>query len=127
VVAVLFLTPFAIVTNVIAPYGGYKRLALVTVVIVLINLLISPTFWLNFAAGVTLSDAGASLSAIAVTTALFAAVAAIAAMRAAGTVNEVLVLKAQATRLQAEASDRWAAYQAKGDPPFHREVAAPPH
>jgi hypothetical protein len=45
-------------------------------------------------------DAGASLKGIAVTTALFAALAATAALPAAGTVNEALVLKAQATRLQ---------------------------
>jgi Domain of unknown function (DUF4337) len=59
-------------------------------------------------------DSGASLKAIALTTALFAALAAVAALRAAGTVNEALALKAEATRLQAEASDQWAAYQAKG-------------
>ena len=59
-------------------------------------------------------DGGASLKAIALTTALFAALASVAALRAAGTVNEALALKAEATRLQAEASDQWAAYQAKG-------------
>ena len=56
----------------------------------------------------------ASLKAIALTTALFAVLAAVVALRAAGTVNEALFLKAEATRLQAEASDQWAAYQAKG-------------
>jgi Domain of unknown function (DUF4337) len=59
-------------------------------------------------------DSGASLKAIALTTALFAALASVAALRAAGTVNEALALKAEATRLQAEASDQWTAYQAKG-------------
>jgi hypothetical protein len=59
-------------------------------------------------------DAGAFLKAIALTTALFAALASVAALRAAGTVNEALALKAEATRFQAEASDQWAAYQAKG-------------
>jgi hypothetical protein len=59
-------------------------------------------------------DGGASLKAIALTTALFAVLAAVAALRAAGTVNEALALKTEATRLQAEASDQWAAYQAKG-------------
>jgi Domain of unknown function (DUF4337) len=59
-------------------------------------------------------NAGASLKAIALTTALFAALASVAALRAAGTGNEALALKAEATRLQAEASDQWAAYQAKG-------------
>ena len=59
-------------------------------------------------------EGGTLLKAIALTTALFAALAAIAALEAGGTVNEALVLKTEATRLQAEASDQWAAYQAKG-------------
>jgi hypothetical protein len=59
-------------------------------------------------------EGGSMLRAIALTTALFAALAAVAALRAGGTVNEALVLKTDATRLQAEASDQWAAYQAKG-------------
>jgi hypothetical protein len=54
------------------------------------------------------------LKAIALTTALFAAFAAVAALMAGGTVNEALVLKTEATQLQNEASDQWAAYQAKG-------------
>ncbi len=54
------------------------------------------------------------LRGIAVTTALLAALAAIAALRAGATVNEALVLKTEATRYQAEASDQWAYYQAKG-------------
>src|SRR4030081_528898 len=57
---------------------------------------------------------GIFLRAIALSTALFAALAAIAALRAGATVNEALVLKTEATRLQAEASDEWAYYQAKG-------------
>jgi hypothetical protein len=59
-------------------------------------------------------DGGALLKGIALTTALFAALGAIAALLAGSTVNEALVLKTEATRLQAEASDQWAAYQAKG-------------
>ncbi len=51
---------------------------------------------------------------IALTTALLAALGALAALRAGGTVNEALVLKTEAARLQAEASDQWAYYQAKG-------------
>ncbi len=54
------------------------------------------------------------LKVIALTTALLAALAAIAALRAGATVNEALVLKTEAARLQAEASDQWAYYQAKG-------------
>jgi hypothetical protein len=57
---------------------------------------------------------GSLLRNIALTTALFAALGAVAALRAGGTVNEALVLKTEATRLQAEASDQWAYYQAKG-------------
>jgi type II secretory pathway pseudopilin PulG len=59
-------------------------------------------------------EGGALLKTIALTTALFAALGAVAALLAGGTVNEALVLKTEATRLQAEASDQWAAYQAKG-------------
>ena len=57
---------------------------------------------------------GALLRNIAMTTALFAALGAIAALRAGATVNEALVLKTEAGRSQAEASDQWAYYQAKG-------------
>jgi hypothetical protein len=60
VIGVLFVTPIAIVTNVIALYGGYRRVALVTTVIVLVNLLVSPTFWLNVAAGATETGASAN-------------------------------------------------------------------
>jgi hypothetical protein len=59
-------------------------------------------------------EGGSMLKMIALTTAVFAALAAVAALRAGGTVNEALVLKTEATSLQAEASDQWAAYQAKG-------------
>jgi hypothetical protein len=54
------------------------------------------------------------LRKVALTTAVFAALAAIAALKAGASVNEALVLKTEATRLQAEASDQWAYYQAKG-------------
>ncbi len=59
-------------------------------------------------------DGGRLLRTIALTTALLAAFAAVAALHAGATVNEALVLKTEATRLQAEASDQWAFYQAKG-------------
>ena len=58
--------------------------------------------------------AGTLLRNIALTTAIWAALGAVAALRAGGTVNEALVLKTEAGRLQAEASDQWAYYQAKG-------------
>jgi hypothetical protein len=57
---------------------------------------------------------GPFLKRIALTTAIFAALAAISSLQAGTTVNEALVLKTEATRLQAEASDQWAYYQAKG-------------
>jgi hypothetical protein len=60
------------------------------------------------------SEGGSFVKQVALTTALLAAFAAIAALFAGSTVNEALVLKNEATRLQAEASDQWAYYQAKG-------------
>ena len=57
---------------------------------------------------------GRLLKWISLTTGILAALAAIASLRAGATVNEALVLKTEATRLQAEASDQWAYYQAKG-------------
>jgi hypothetical protein len=59
-------------------------------------------------------EGGSFLKRIALTTAILAALAAIASLKAGATVNEALVLKTEATRLQAEASDQWAFYQAKG-------------
>jgi Domain of unknown function (DUF4337) len=77
------------------------------------------------------------LKRIALSTAILAAFAAVAALLAGSTVNEALVLKTKATILQAQASDQWAYYQAKG---IKREIqetapnawvaagkAAPPH
>ena len=60
------------------------------------------------------SIGGTLLRRIALTTAVLAALAAVASLRAGGTVNEALVLKNEATTLQAQASDQWAYYQAKG-------------
>jgi hypothetical protein len=59
-------------------------------------------------------EGSALLRRIALTTAVFAALAAVAALEAGDTVNEALVLKTEAGRLQAQASDQWAYYQAKG-------------
>src|SRR6202521_313993 len=63
---------------------------------------------------ITEPPGGTLLRNIALTTALLAALGAVAALRAGDTVNEALILKTEATRLQAEASDQWAYYQAKG-------------
>ena len=57
---------------------------------------------------------GGMLRWISLTTALLAALAAVASLQAGATVNEALVMKTEATQLQAEASDMWAYYQAKG-------------
>src|SRR5215472_10227227 len=51
---------------------------------------------------------------IALTTALLAALGAVGALKSGTSVNQALVLKTEAGRLQAEASDQWAYYQAKG-------------
>jgi cytochrome c556 len=58
-------------------------------------------------------EGGGFLRRIALTTAVLAAFAALAALQAGDTVNEALALKTDASRLQAQASDLWAHYQAK--------------
>lgn len=57
---------------------------------------------------------GALLRWISLSTATLAVLAAIGSLRAGATINEALLLKTEATQLQAEASDQWADYQAKG-------------
>jgi hypothetical protein len=59
-------------------------------------------------------EGGTFLRQIALSTALLAALAAIGSLYAGSTVNEALRLETRATRLQAQASDQWAYYQAKG-------------
>jgi hypothetical protein len=59
-------------------------------------------------------EGGRFLKLVALTTALLAALAAVAALQAGATVNEALVMKTEATQLQTRASDQWAYYQAKG-------------
>ncbi len=59
-------------------------------------------------------EGGTLLRTIALTTAILAALAAVASLQAGSTVNEALALKTEGARLQAEASDQWAYYQAKG-------------
>jgi hypothetical protein len=59
-------------------------------------------------------EGGAFLRTIALTTAILAVLAAMASLRAGATVNEALALKTEATRLQGEASNQWAYFQAKG-------------
>lgn len=59
-------------------------------------------------------EGGSFLKMIALTTAFLAVLAALASLKAGATVNEALVLKTEAARLQSEASDQWAFFQAKG-------------
>jgi hypothetical protein len=59
-------------------------------------------------------EGGRLVRIIALSTAVLAALAAIASLEAGATVNEALVLKTESTQLQARASDQWAYYQAKG-------------
>jgi hypothetical protein len=69
-------------------------------------------------------DGGSFFKRIALTTAILAAFAAVASLRAGATVNVALLLKTEATRLQAEASDQWAYYQAKGVKAAVQEASA---
>lgn len=71
-------------------------------------------------------EGGAFLRQISLTTALLAAFAAVASLRAGATVNTALALKSEAVRLQAEASDQWAYYQAKGIKGAIQEASAAP-
>lgn len=59
-------------------------------------------------------EGGTFLKQIAITTAILAVIAAIVSLQAGSTVNSALALKTEAVRLQSEASDQWAYYQAKG-------------
>jgi len=59
-------------------------------------------------------DGGTFLRRIALSTALLAVLAAMAALRSGATVNQALLLRSDATQLQSQASDQWAYYQAKG-------------
>jgi len=59
-------------------------------------------------------ESASLLRLIALTTAFFAALAAIGSLLAGGAINEALALKSEAAQKQAQASDQWAYYQAKG-------------
>jgi hypothetical protein len=54
---VLFLTLIAIILGCVALHGGYKVVGVTTLVVVIVNLLISPTFWLNILAGASEPEA----------------------------------------------------------------------
>lgn len=56
-VGVLFIVPIAIILGALALYGGYKGVGIATIVIVSVNLIVSPTFWANIGAGAKFSGA----------------------------------------------------------------------
>jgi hypothetical protein len=60
------------------------------------------------------SGGGKFLRLTALTTAMLAALAAVASLKAGATVNDAILLKTESTQLQARASDEWTYYQAKG-------------
>jgi len=55
VAGVLFLTPLAVIMGSVALYGHYKGIGIAILIISVVNLLISPTFWLNTGASSTIS------------------------------------------------------------------------
>jgi|SRR5579872_7359506 len=57
IVGVLFITPLAIVFGAFALYGHYKGMGIAILIINVVNLMVSPTFWLNIGAGATLQGA----------------------------------------------------------------------
>jgi len=57
VVGVLLITPIAIGFNLAALFGGYRGVPIATTVLVLVNLIVSPTFWLNVATGAIVPNA----------------------------------------------------------------------
>ena len=58
VFGVLFITPLAILAGALALYGHYKGMGIAVLIINVINLIISPTFWANMGAGATFANAG---------------------------------------------------------------------
>lgn len=60
VLGVLFITPLAVITGAIALYGHYKGIGIAILIINVVNLLISPTFWANIGAGATFSGASSN-------------------------------------------------------------------
>jgi hypothetical protein len=58
IIGPLFITPFAIVFGLIALFGGARGMGAATFAIVVVNLIISPTFWVNLYVGGTQADAG---------------------------------------------------------------------
>ena len=60
VVGVLFIVPIAIILGAVALYGGYKGVGIASIVIVAVNLIVSPTFWANIGAGANVANASSN-------------------------------------------------------------------
>lgn len=60
VIGVLYFTPLAIILGVVALYGGYKGMGIATIIVVVVNLIISPTFWANIGAGAKFAGASSN-------------------------------------------------------------------
>lgn len=58
VAGVLFITPLAILFGLVGLHGGDRLMGVAVIVLVAVNLLISPTFWLNVAAGSSAPNVG---------------------------------------------------------------------
>jgi hypothetical protein len=57
VIGPIFITIPAAILGIIALIGGDRKLGITVFVIVAVNLIISPSFWLNFFAGATQKEA----------------------------------------------------------------------
>jgi hypothetical protein len=57
VAGVLFITPLAIVFGAVGLYGGSRGMGIAVLIVNVINLIISPTFWANIGAGATFAGA----------------------------------------------------------------------
>jgi hypothetical protein len=60
VVGVLFITPLAIIFGIVALHGGDRGIGIAVIIVVAVNLIISPTFWLNIGAAATIPGATAN-------------------------------------------------------------------
>jgi hypothetical protein len=57
IVGVLFITPLAIIAGIIALYGNCMGFGIAILIINVVNLMISPTFWANIGAGASFEGA----------------------------------------------------------------------
>ena len=60
ILGVLWFSPLAVILGIIALKGGAKGFGIAVLVIVAVNMVISPTFWLNIGAGSQMPGAGAN-------------------------------------------------------------------